>query len=331
MEPTQYIGIDLHKKFFQGCGMNADGERCWEGRFPRSGEGMAAFLARCPAGAVVAVEASSPTWHFVDQIRPGVAQVHVVDPRKTRLKAGYAAKTDRLDARRLADALRRDSIVGIYYPPLAIRELRELCRHRHTLVRVRSSLVQRIRALLLRQGIGDSPMRRLASQRGLRWLAEIGLEGRAAATLDTLRTLVMAVNAELTPVETEVAQAAARDPIVAALETLPGVGPVLGLTIRAEIGGIERFPSGAHLASYAGLVPYVDQSAMRCRYGRITKAGSPWLRWALVEAAMHGLKRSDPVGRWARRLAMRKGVAIAHVAVARHLCAEIVERWRQMT
>ena len=50
---------------------------------------------------------------------------------RTKLKAGYAAKTDRLDARRLADALRRDSVVGIYYPPVAIRELRELCRARY--------------------------------------------------------------------------------------------------------------------------------------------------------------------------------------------------------
>jgi transposase len=76
----------------------------------------------------------------------------VIDPRKTRLRAGVAAKTDNLDARRLADALRRDSVVPVYYPPPAIRELRELCRHRGSLVRLRVTLKQRRHALLLRQG-----------------------------------------------------------------------------------------------------------------------------------------------------------------------------------
>ena len=78
--------------------------------------------------------------------------VQVVDARKTRLKAGYAAKTDRLDAQRLADALRRDSVVGIYYPPAAIRDLREMCRYRCHLARLQASVKQRIHALLLRQG-----------------------------------------------------------------------------------------------------------------------------------------------------------------------------------
>ena len=79
----------------------------------------------------------------------------VVDPRKTRLKAGFAAKTDRLDARRLADALRRASVVSVYVPPPAIRELREVCRGRHQLVRIRIRLAQMIRAVLLRSDAGD--------------------------------------------------------------------------------------------------------------------------------------------------------------------------------
>ena len=74
-------------------------------------------------GALVAVEASGPTWAFVDAIQVHGVDVCVVDTRKTKIKAGYAAKTDKLDARRLADALRRESVVSIYIPPPAIREL----------------------------------------------------------------------------------------------------------------------------------------------------------------------------------------------------------------
>src|SRR2546423_13990677 len=128
-------------------------------------------------------------------------------------------------------------------------------------------------------------------------------------------------------VDATVTHVAGGDPVVARLVTITGVGPVLGLTMRAEIGDISRFATPKHLASYAGVVPRVDASAGRAHYGRITKTGSPWLRWALVEAAMHGTRRSDHRGRWARRLAMRKGGLKARVALARTLCDEIWGVW----
>jgi transposase len=107
-----------------------------------------------------------------------------------------------------------------------------------------------------------------------------------------------------------------------------GIGPVLAVTIRAEVGAISRFRRGGpELASYAGLVPSVDASADRMRSGRITREGSPWLRWALVEAAVHAIHRADDLGRWARRLAVRKGGYIARVALARRLCDNIVAVW----
>lgn len=321
----QYIGIDLHKAFFQACAVSPTGERLWEGRYPRTPAGLTALTAQCTARTALAVEASTPTWHFADAVSAHVGAVRVVDPLKTKLKAGYAAKTDRLDARRLADALRRDSVVGIYYPPLAIRELRELCRTRYALVQVRTGLVNRLRAVLLRQGIADA--RRLAKTSDDRWLTTLALPPRAAASVAALRQVLATVRREAAAAEHEVQRVTAADPMARALQQLRGIGPLLALTIRAEIGDIQRFPTGAHLASYAGLVPRVDMSAGRYRYGRITRRGSPWLRWALIEAAMHGRTRSDRVGRWGRGLAVRKGVLKARVALARVLCDEIHRLW----
>jgi transposase len=321
----QYIGIDLHKAFFQACAVTPTGERLWEGRFPRTPAGLAALTARCTPRSALAVEASTPTWHFADGLTGVVADLRIVDPLKTKLKAGYAAKTDRLDARRLADALRRDSVVGIYYPPVAIRELRELCRARHALVQVRTALVNRLRAVLLRQGVADA--RRLAKTTDDGWLETLGLAPRAAASVAALRQVLASVRTEAARAEIEVRRATDADPIAITLQQLMGVGPVLALTIRAEIGEIRRFPTGAHVASYAGLVPRVDMSAGRYRYGRITRRGSPWLRWALIEAAMHGTKRTDRVGRWGRGLAVRKGALKARVALARVLCEEIHRLW----
>jgi transposase len=318
-----YIGIDLHQAFFQACAVTSDGARAWEQRFPRTTDGIGALRARCDHTTAVAVEASTPTWHFADAIVDRVGELRIVDPVKTKLKAGYAAKTDRLDARRLADALRRDSIVGIYYPPPPIRDLRELCRGRHAIVQTRTRVIQRLRAILLRHGLVEA--RRLVQHDDS--LDGLVLPPRARASVAALRRVLAVVRDEARAADREVHTAASADPIVGRLQAIPGVGPVLGLMIRAEIGDLSRFPTPGHLASYAGLVPRVDASAGRVHYGRITRRGSPWLRWALVEAALQGPRRADPVGRWARRMAIRKGALKARIAVARALCDEVFHRW----
>lgn len=324
----EYIGVDLHKEFFQVCVITATGERRWEGRFARTATGIAQWIARgVGAHSAIAVEASGPTWAFVDALATTGARTCVVDPRKTKLKAGFAAKTDRLDARRLADALRRESVVSIYIPPPAIRELREVCRGRHQLVRVRTRLAQMIRALLLRNDAGEPPGTRLYAPRALAWLAQVELAPAAAGTLERLVRLYRAVHTDAQAADTAVRERAAADSIATALDALVGIGPVLALTIRAEVGDVRRFARGPALASYAGLVPSVERSADRAYHGRITRDGSPWLRWALVEAAMHAMKRPDTIGRWARRLAVRKGGLKARVALARVLCDEVVARW----
>jgi transposase len=311
--------------------MAATGERMWEGRFPRTAEGVARFIARgVGAAQAVAVEASGPTWAFVDALQPTGARICVVDPRKTKLKAGCAAKTDRLDARRLADALRRDSVVSIYVPPPAIRELRETCRGRHQLVRLRTRLAQMIRALLLRCDAGEPPGTRLYAPRALAWLAAVQLPPDAERTLRRLERLYRAIHVDAQAADAEVRQRAAGDSIASVLAGMAGIGPVMALTIRAEIGDITRFTRGAALACYAGVVPRIESSAGRVYHGRITREGSPWLRWALVETACHALRRPDAVGRWARRLAVRKGVHKARVALARVLCDEIVTTWSEV-
>jgi transposase len=324
----EYIGVDLHKAFFQACAMTRTGDRVWEERFTRTADGIARFVSRgVGREQAIAVEASGPTWAFVDALGPTGATICVVDPRKTKLKAGFAAKTDRLDARRLADALRRESVVSIYVPSVAIRELREVCRGRHQVVRLRTRVAQMIRALLLRSNAGEPPGTRLFAARALTWLAAVRLRPDADRQLRRLERLYHAMHRDAVVAETEVKHRAAADPIAVALTALTGLGPVLALTIRAEIGDITRFASGSALASYAGLVPRVEQSADRGYHGRITKNGSPWLRWALVAAAIHAIKRTDATGRWARRLAVRKGVYKARVALARVMCDDIVATW----
>ena len=226
---AQYIGIDLHRRYFQVCAVAPDGTRRWEARFGATAEDVAAFVTRAVGASVVAVEASGPTWRFVDELTPHVARVVVVDTAKTRLKAGYAAKTDRLDARRLADALRRDSVVGIYVPSVAIRELRELTRAHRTLVRVSTGLKQRLHALVLRHRLEAPAVSDLFAPPGLAWLQTAALPPRAGQARDGLRTLWMEVAAREQPLRAEIGRVAVADPAVRAIDPIPGIGPVLGL------------------------------------------------------------------------------------------------------
>jgi transposase len=196
---------------------------------------------------------------------------------------------------------------------------------RLAVVQVRTALIQRLRAVLLRQGLVDR--RRLARTPTDAWLETLTLPPRAAASVAGLRRILATVRAEATRVDAEVHAAAAADPIAIALQQIPGIGPILSVMIRAEVADIQRFPTAGHVASYAGLVPRVEASAGHVRHGRITRRGSPWLRWALVEAAMHGTRRTDRIGRWGRRLVIRKGALKARVALARLLCDEVFTQW----
>src|SRR5690242_10757081 len=83
----QYIGIDLHKGFFQACAVTPEGTRLWEQEFPRTPEGIAALVARCTPHMALAVEASTPTWAFADAVVGAVGDLRIVDPWRTKLKA----------------------------------------------------------------------------------------------------------------------------------------------------------------------------------------------------------------------------------------------------
>jgi len=111
------------------------------------------------------------------------------------------------------------------------------------------------------------------------------------------------------------------------LITIPGISYLSALTIMAEIGTIERFPSAKQLMGYAGIVPATYSSGGVTRHGRIIKTGSTYLRFVLVEAAHHQvtLKKVKGFGRFYNRIKGRKGSSAAAVATARKLCAVV---WR---
>ena len=105
------------------------------------------------------------------------------------------------------------------------------------------------------------------------------------------------------------------------LMTISGVGYYTALLVKAEIGEVNRFGSAEQLCSYAGIVPSTRSSGGVTRHGRITKEGSRWLRWAMVEAALTHVKYDTDISRVYHRIAERRGRKVALVAA----CSQIVD------
>jgi len=143
-------------------------------------------------------------------------------------------------------------------------------------------------------------------------------EGVARRREDLLR-LLQQLDAWVKELDQRIDEEVARREEAQRLLTHPGVGPLTALATVLVLGPVERFPDGRHVTSYVGLIPQEESSGGRQRFGHLTKQGNRLLRFLLVEAAQHASRYDAGLRRVYRRLAFRKGHALAKVAVARKL------------
>ena len=262
----------------------------------------------------IAMEASSSiTSIYRALVRDGY-DVLVSHPRKTRLIAESRIKTDRVDARALAELLRLDALPQSYMPDESLASLREMVRRRAFLVREKAKFKVKLRDYLAYNGIQVGIEEGLFTKRGVEWLRSLKLE-----PVDMYLRLISSLNAETLTLSRTLKELAPNDADVSLLMTIPGIGYYSALLIKSEIGSIDRFPDGEHLCSYAGIVPSLHSSGSHARYGSITKQGSRWLRWIMVEAAYTHSKEDTSISRFYHSLAQRKGKQVAAVATARKL------------
>ena len=210
----------------------------------------------------------------------------MADAQRVKALVPLIAKTDRIDARVLADLSYRDLVPAIWLSPPAVRGMRELGRFRLHLVRHRSALKNRIHSTLITRG-RPVPVSDLFGVTGWRLLDDLELpEAWFRSTLATLE-VIDHLDTQIGRCAAQLRRAAAEHREAELLQTAPGIGPVLGFTIASEIGDITRFASPKKLVGYTGLCSRVYQSGDTDRRGPLTKHGPRWLRWALIEAATH--------------------------------------------
>jgi transposase len=238
---------------------------------------------------------------------------------------GLTKKTDLLDARGLAILLRNGTLPEVWIPPSELRDQRELLRLRIFLVHLRTRVKNRIHGTLARHNVqipgadlfGVESRLRLGAR-----LPELPMHSREAveqelATVDFLETQIEAAEERLKAIMQVSVEADL-------LKTLPCVGKILSMVMMLEIGRVDRFPTAAHLASYAGLVPRVHSSGGHTRMGQVCGNVNRNLKWAFVETGnlvvmnQRGLAGTHAVQLY-QRIRCKKNHQKAVVAVARHL------------
>ena len=324
----RFLGLDLHSEEIQCHVLLADGTTLGSVRFVTSASNINQLRDELTAADAVAMEATFNAFTVAQRLLPSGARVVISDPRKTRAIAEAKIKTDKIDARVLAELLRVDYLPQVWLPDGATIELRHLLSDRQSDVARRTEVKNRIHGVLQRELLKGSQL--FTSKTGAE-LLEL-LVSEQSPLPDYERTRLRLLRQELAHLEELVAAheiALARfiyaDAELPArlnrLMTVPGISLVVGAGLLSAIGDVTRFKSGKKLASYFGLVPSTYQSGSSQGYhGPITKQGRALARWLLLEAAEHTIKAPGPLRACYLRLKKKRNHNVAKTAVARKMC-----------
>jgi transposase len=324
---VEFVGIDWSYRRAAWCALSSSGAVVGEGAVPADEDGLARLIIECGVEVRGVVEMMSGAVWVRDRLAGAGWQMQIAPARKVRDVAPLACKTDKVDARVLAELCRRDLVPELWVPSLSDRELRERLRRRTHLVRMRASAMNRIFGLLTQWGMRLS-LDRLRQPDAMELLEQRGVPAVWRRSVCEALEVIDLLEGRIAPLEQELRPLARADARVALLDTIPGVGDLLGLTLASEIGDVSRFASARKLIGYAGLSPKINQSGDRSRTGALSKAGSRTLRWAAVEAAQHAWRQSNPWHRLYTDLAERAGKNPAKAAVARKI---LIAAWHVLS
>jgi len=330
-----HAGLDLSRKRLDYCLLEESGERVEVGTSPPDGDGLIAFAQRVAErhGRVevrAAIESMNGARFVHDTLERCGWEVEVADAVKVKGLAPLACKTDKIDAWVLAELSRRELVPAIWLPSFERRQERERARWRLFLVRKRSSLKHRVHAQLLAFG-HTCPVTDLFGRSGRQLLERLQFPEPWRSGVLAATGMIEDLDQQIRGIDSELKALGGDHRYIPLLMSAPGIAWVLGYTIAAEIGDIDRFASAKKLCGYTGLCPKTYQSGSKDRRGHLTHAGPKYLRWALIEAAQHAGRHPlyrERYQQTKRRLGKQRGPKVAQVDIARRLAEAI---WHMLT
>ena len=317
----KYVGIDLHKKTISLCVVNQARQKLEQKRFHCAMPELIVEYVRKLGQFQAVVEATASYEWLVRLLEPLAERVLLAHPKKLRVIADSTRKSDKIDARVLADFLALDMIPQAYRPTPRQRQHRVLVRHRCYLQRRTTSIRNKIRHIL---GDYNADRADLFTEEGLAYLSAVPLSATDRFVVEQLLKEFAFQRGQLQELTKALKEFTAKAPVAEAearalLASIPGVGPVTTEVVLSELADPKRFRSAKCAVAYAGMAPGQRESAGKKKELHIERNGSKMLRWVLVEAAWQLVRRT---GRWRvtfEHLSGRIGRKKAIVAMARRL------------
>jgi transposase len=325
----QFVGIDLHRRRSVVARMTETGDPLGWVQISNDRDQLALAMIEAGENAEVVLEATYGWYWAADLLAGLAANVHLAHPLGVKAFSYRRVKNDVRDATDLADLLRMGRLPEAWIAPPDIRDLRELVRHRAKLVHLRTSLRCQVHAVLAGQGVPVS-VSDLFGVAGTKLLDEPALPKAYRYRVDSLRRLITVFDAEIDAAARLTRERLSKDPCYVAVQTIPGVGQILGSIFVAEIGEVSRFPGPGP----TGQLGRVDPRASRVRHHRAPRpdhqtgqSAGPLGRSR--GGATHHQGRPAPGAARPRRA--RRGRNIATVAAARELLEMVFYALRDHT
>jgi len=326
MKEYHYIGLDVHKRTIAYCIKNAAGKIIDEGSVATNRRELGDWAAALPRPWSGAMEATIFTGWIYDFLQPHADELKVGHSYMLKAICASKKKNDRIDARKLADALRCDLLPECYMAPSAVRDLRQVLRYRSLLVREATRLKNKTSGLLMESG-AEYDKDRLHGKRYFKELLE-SLDYVPETVVDLLllneESLRVFESNQRRLVRWLQVHPSLSDR-VRRLQSIAGVGEITALTWALEVGDPHRFRSVKQAVSYCGLCSGQSESAGKIKRGPLSKKRNKHLQTILVEAANLAPRWNPQLARvFAKELARGANKNQATLAVARKLVSYLL-------
>jgi transposase len=325
MNISHYIGFDVHKKTVSYCVKTADGQIVEEGKLPATREGLQQWAGRQRVAWYGAMEATIFSAWIYDTLKPFAAKLNMGHPARMKAITAGKKKSDRIDARTIADLLRCNLLPLCYVLPPELRDLRRLLRYRNLMVRESVRMQNKMAGLLMESGAPFDKQK----LHGKKYFAQLvkSLQEVPESVKDLLRMSRGAMEMFESTQKRLVNRLLAEPKLstrVERLASIDGIGPITALTWALEIADPHRFSSSADAMSYCGLTSAFRESAGREQRGPISKQRNAWLQTALIEAAKLAPRWNPQLAALHARELERNNANCATLAVARKLVAYLM-------
>ena len=312
-----YVGVDLHKKQSWFYVMDQGGTKISSKSIANSKEQLNRYFAAIPKPFKLAVESTYNWYFFVDMAEIYADKVYLANSYELKAFAKRHKKTDRIDARLIADILRKGYLPTVTIPDKDTRNIKEVLRYRMNIVKDRSRNIYRLKALF--DKLGNTCTGSLTTYKRLEELKQINYPSEYKYIFLGYIEKLTFLTEKLRDIDQYIRSVFGKDPDIDNLRSIPGIDYFSAALIKSEIIDINRFATFNRLCAYAGLAPRVHQSANKLIRGSLNVNRRKNLQWILIEIVYHFIRALPDKTDKYNNIKKRRGSNVAKVSLARDM------------